>query len=84
MCFLWFTRSQKRYKCFSVLLNRYFIYADVTFTESSFYFKFSSSLVSSYNQTHISIVCDSPVMSNVPTELPPSPPLKVYSRHQSS
>jgi len=79
--FLGFTRFQKGYKCFSPLLNRYFISAYVTFTESSFYFKSSSSpLVSSSNQTHISIVCDSPVMSNVPTESPPSPPLKVYSR----
>jgi len=40
--------------------------------------------VSSSNQTHIPIVCDSPVMSNVPTESPPSPPLKVYSHHQTS
>jgi len=84
--FLGFTRSQKGYKCFSPLLNRYFISADVTFIESSFYFKSSSSpLVSSSNQTHIPIVCDSPtVMSNVPTESPPSPPLKVYSRRQTS
>jgi len=36
--------------------------------------------VSSSNQIHILVVCDSPVMSNVPTESPPSPPLKVYSR----
>jgi len=71
--FLGFTRSQKAYKCFSPSLNRYFISADVTFTESSFYFKSSSSpLVSSSNQTHIPIVCDSLVMSNVPTESPPS------------
>jgi len=34
--FLGFTRSQKGYKCFSPSLNRYFISADVTFTESSF------------------------------------------------
>jgi len=83
--FLGFTRSRKGYKYFSPSLNRYFISADVTFTESSFYFKSSSSpLVSSSNQTHIPIVCDSPVMSNVPTESPPSPSLKVYSRRQTS
>jgi len=83
--FLGFTRSQKGYKYFSPLLNRYFIFADVTFTESSFYFKSSSSpLMSSSNQTHIPIVCDSHVMSNVPIESPPSPPLKVYSRRQTS
>jgi len=40
--------------------------------------------VSSSNQIHIPVVCDSPVMSNVPTESPPSPPLKVYSRRQTS
>jgi len=68
------------------LLNRYFISTNVTFIESSFYFKFSSSpLVSSSNQTHIPIVCDFPaVMFNVSTESPPSPPLKVYSRCQTS
>jgi len=83
--FLGFTRSQKGYKCFSPSLNRYFISVDVTFTETSFYFKSSSSpLVSSSNQTYIPIVCDSPVMSNVPTESPPSPPLRVYSRRQTS
>jgi len=36
--FLGFTRSQKGYKCFSLFLNRYFIFADITFIESSFYF----------------------------------------------
>ena len=40
--------------------------------------------MSSSNQTHIPIVCDSRVMSNVPIESPPSPPLKVYSRRQTS
>jgi len=32
---LGFTRSQKGYKCFSPSLNRYFLSADVTFSESS-------------------------------------------------
>jgi len=83
--FLEFTRSKKGYKCFSPSLNRYFISANVTFTESSFYFKsIFSPLTSSSNQIHIPIVCDSPIMSNVPTESPPSPPLKVYSRRQTS
>jgi len=44
--FLGFTRSKKGYKCFSRSLNRYFISADVTFTESSFYLKSLSSLMS--------------------------------------
>jgi len=35
--FLGFTRYQKGYKCFSPSLNHYFIFADVTFTESSFF-----------------------------------------------
>jgi len=79
--FLGFTRSQKGYKYFSPSLNRYFISADVTFTESSFYLKSLSSLIaSSSSQIHI---CDSPVMSSVPIESPPSPPLKVYSRRQT-
>ena len=50
-----------------------------------FILSFHLLLVSSSNQTHIPIVCDSPaVMSNVSTESPPSPPLKVYSRRQTS
>jgi len=49
-----------------------------------FYFKSLSSLASSSNQIHILVVCDSPVMSNVPTESPPSLPLQVYSRRQTS
>jgi len=82
--FLGFTRSQKGYKCFSPSLNRYFISAYVTFTKSSFYFKsLSSPIASSSRQIHISVVCDSLVMSSVPIESPPSPPLKVYSRRQT-
>jgi len=37
--FLGFIRSQEGYKYFSPFLNRYFISADVTFSESSLYFK---------------------------------------------
>jgi len=37
--FLGFTRSQRGYKYFSPFLNRYFVSADVTFNEFSFYFK---------------------------------------------
>jgi len=82
--FLGLTRSKKGYKCFSPSLNRYFISADVTFTKSSFYFKsLSSPIASSSSQIHIPVVCDSPVMSSVPIESPPSPPLKVYSRRQT-
>jgi len=83
--FLGFTRSQKGYKCFSPPLNPYFISADVSFTQSSFYLKsLSSPLASSSNQIHILVVCHSPVMSNVPIKSPPSLPLKVYSHRQTS
>jgi len=83
--FLGFTRSQKGYKCFSPSLNRYFIFADVTFTEPSFYFKsLFSPLASSSNQIHIPVVCDSPVVPNIPMESSLSPPLKVYSHRQTS
>jgi len=41
--FLGFAKSKKGYKCFSPSLNRYFISVDVTFIESSFYFKSLSS-----------------------------------------
>jgi len=41
--FLGFTRSKNRFKCFSLSLNHYFIFAEVTFTESSLYFKSLSS-----------------------------------------
>jgi len=37
--FLGFTRSQKGYKCLSPSVDRYFISTDVTFNESSLYFK---------------------------------------------
>ena len=83
--FLGFTRSQKGYKCFSPSLNHYFISANVTFIESSLYFKsLSSPPVSSSNQINIPRVCDSPGMSSVPNVSPPSPPHKVDSHYQSS
>jgi len=41
--FLGFIRSQKGYKCFPLSLNHYFISPNVTFVESSFYFKSLSS-----------------------------------------
>ena len=83
--FLGFTRSKKGYKCFSLSLNRYFIYANVTFTKSSLYFKsLSSPPVFVSGQVHILVVFDPSVMSSVPEDSPPPPPLQVYNRHQSS
>jgi len=82
---LGFTRYRKGYKSFSHSLNRYFIFAYVTFIESSFYFKsLSSPLVSPSNQVHISIVFDPLVASSVPIYSPPPPPFQVYSCHQTS
>jgi len=86
MCFLGFTRSQERYKCFSPSLNRYFVCADVTFNEFSFYYKsFSPSTESPSNTVNflslvnILMLCDLP---GVPCTLSVSapPPLQVYSR----
>jgi len=78
--FLGFTRSQKGYKCFSRSLNRYFISADVTFSESSLYFKSCPSpSMSSSNQ--VTIPLDVP---SAPNDLPPPPTLQVYSRRQTS
>jgi len=83
--FLRFTRSQKEYKCFSPSLNCYFISADVTFIESSFYFKsLSSPPVSPSNQVHILVVFDTPILSNVPKYSFHPPSLEVYSHNQTS
>ena len=58
--FLGFTRSQKEYKCFSPSLNHYFILADVTFNESSLYFKYCPSpSISSSNQVNIPLIVPS-------------------------
>jgi len=85
MCFLGFTRSQKGYKCFSPSLNRYFVFAYVIFIESSLYFKsLSSPFVSPFEQIHIIVVFDPLVMSSVPANSPPPPPLQDYSLRQSS
>ena len=78
--FLRFTRSQKGYKCFSPSLNRYFISANVTFSESSLYFKSCPSpSMSSPNQVNIHLVVPS-----APNDSPPPPTLQVYSRCQLS
>jgi len=72
--FLGFTRSQKGYKCFSPSLNCYFIFADVTFSDSSLYFKFCPSpSMSSSNQVNIPLVVPS-----APKDSPPPPTLQVY------
>jgi len=49
--FLGLTRSQKGYKCFSPSLNRYFVCANVTFNESSLYYKSSSHSTESPSNT---------------------------------
>jgi len=78
--FLGFTRSQKGYKCFSPSLNCYFISADVTFSDSSLYFKYCPSLsMSSSNQVNIPLI-----VSSAPNDSPPPPSLQVYSRRQMS
>ena len=92
--FLGFTRSQRGYKCFSPFLNRYFVSADVTFNEFSFYFKSQSSPLTpsnpdnSSNTFNIPIVCD-PLTVSSPSVLAPQspaapPPLQVYSRRNRS
>ena len=83
--FLGFTRSQKGYKCFSTSLNHYFISTNVTFIESSFYFKsLSSPPVSPSYQVHIPIIFDSLVVSSAPKDSFHPPPFQVYSHHQTS
>jgi len=78
--FLRFTRSQKGYKCFSPSLNHYFILVDVTFSESSLYFKFCLfPSISSSNQVNIFLVV--PI---TPKDSPPPPTLQVYSHYQTS
>jgi len=78
--FLGFTRSQKGYKCFSPSLNRYFISADVTFSESSIYLKSCPSpSISSSNSVNIPLVVPS-----APNDSPPPRTLQVYSHRQTS
>jgi len=78
--FLGFTRSQKGYKCFSPSLNRYFISANVTISESSLYFKSCPSpFMSSSNQVNIPLVVPS-----APKDSPLPPTLQVYNRRQMS
>jgi len=58
-------------------LNCYFIFADVTLTESSLYFKsLSSPPVSPSKPVHITVL----VLFSVPTNPSPPPNLQVY-RH---
>jgi len=69
--FLGFTRSQKRYKCFSPSFNYYFISTNVTFSESSLYFKSCPSpCVSSSNQVNIPLIVHS-----APNDSPQPPTL---------
>jgi len=86
MCFLGFMRSQKGYKCFSPSLNHYYVFADVTFNESYFYFKSSShstdspsNIVNIPNTVNIPMICDLSCMSYTLSVSAP-PPLQVYSR----
>jgi len=81
--------SPNGYKCFSPFLNHYFVYADVTFSESFFYFKSPSYSIKSPCNTidipslvNILVICDLlgvPCMPSIST--PPS--LQVYSRCHS-
>jgi len=84
--FLGFMRSQKGYKCFFPSLNRYFVCVDVTFNESSFYYKSSSPSIESPSNTvdfpspvNIPMICDLPGVSCTPS-VSVRPPLQVYSR----
>jgi len=68
------------YKSFSPSLNLYFISADVTFSESSLYFKSCPyPFMSSSNQVNIPLV-----VLSTPKDSPLPPTLKVYNRHQMS
>jgi len=86
--FIGFTRSQKGYKCFSPSLNCYFVSADVTFNESSFYFKSSSHSTESPSNTinipstvNIPMICYLPSVPSMPSVFAP-PLLQVYNcRH---
>jgi len=80
MCLLRYTRSQKGYKCFSPSLNHYFISADVTFIEYSFYFKSLSSPPVSPSP----IAFDTSVVYSVPKDSSNPPPLQVYSPSDDS
>jgi len=91
--FLGFTRSQKRYKCFSLSLNRYLVFADVTFNKFSLYFKSQFSPLSSSNPVNtpstfnVPIVCDPLTVSSSPSVPAPQStsslyPLQVY-RHRN-
>jgi len=85
--FLRFTQSQKGYKCFSPSLNYYFVCVDVTFNESSFYYKKSSShsiespsnTVDFPSPVNITMICDLPGVPCTPSVSVP-PPFQVYSR----
>jgi len=78
--FLGFIRAQKGYKCFSPSLNPYFISADVTFSESSLYFKSClSPSISSSNEVNIPLV-----LPSAPNNSPLPPTLQGYSRRHMS
>jgi len=86
--FLGFTRSHKGYKCFSPSLNCYFVSADITFNEYSFYFKshspsykYSSNTINIPNNVNICVLCD-PVSVSCPSSISSPPPLQVYNHHQ--
>lgn len=37
--FLWYSTTQKRYVCYSLTSNKYFIYVDVSFNKQKSYFQ---------------------------------------------
>jgi len=79
----------KRIQVFFPSLNCYFVSADVTFNESSFYYKSSSHSTESPSNTvdfpnpiNILMICDIPGVPCMPSVSVP-PPLQVYShRHR--
>jgi len=76
---------KKDINVFHPLLTTTLFFANVTFIESSFYFKsWSSPPVSPSNQVYIPIVFDTLVVSSVPKYSSHPPPLQVYSHHQTS
>ena len=69
--FLSYYRLQKGYRCYSPDINRYFIYADVTFFENSSFF-------SSATRPHVSDVLSIPLV--LPSLDFPSPPTDVVTQ----
>ena len=75
--FLGYSRFQRGYRCYSTVTNRYFISADVTFFENSFFF-FTVERPHVSNVLHVPLVLPSP---NFPSPMDAvTRPLQVYTR----